>query len=175
VVNNASLFEHDDASNVGYAQLERHLRVNLGAPLVLARELHRRLPQDAVGAAAGVVINILDQKLYNLNPDFLSYSVAKAGLQAATTMLAQQLAPRVRVVGVAPGLTMISAWQSEANFSAGQRRLPLAHATTAEDVAGAVCYLAGAPAITGTTLVVDAGEHLVAAPRDVMFLPADPS
>lgn len=172
VVNNASLFEHDDVTNIDYATLERHTRVNLGAPLVLARELFRRLPDDATGVDAGVVINILDQKLYNYNPDFLSYSLAKAGLQAATTMLAQALAPKVRVVGVAPGLTMISAYQSEENFSAGQRRLPLAHATTPDDIAAAVCYLAAAPAVTGTTLLVDGGEHLVAAPRDVMFLPA---
>lgn len=170
VVNNAALFVHDEASNFSYASLDAHMRANLAAPIVLARALHQRLPVTAVGKQAGVVVNLLDQKLFNYNPDFLSYTLAKAGLQAATTMLAQALAPKVRVVGVAPGLTMISQYQSDANFSAGQQRVPLAQPTTPEDIANAVCYVAGAVAMTGTTLLVDGGEHLLASPRDVMFL-----
>jgi len=170
VVNNAALFEHDEAGNFSYANLDAHMHANLAAPVLLARELHRRLPDTAIGTQAGVVVNLLDQKLFNYNPDFLSYTLAKAGLQAATTMLAQALAPKVRVVGVAPGLTMISKHQSEANFSAGQQRVPLAHPSSPDDIAGAVRFVISAAAMTGTTLLVDGGEHLLASPRDVMFL-----
>lgn len=170
VVNNAALFEYDDATTFSHAALEAHMRVNLAAPVILARELHRRLPDTAVGDAAGVVINLLDQKLFNYNPDFLSYTLSKAGLQAATTMLAQALAPRVRVVGVAPGLTLVSRHQSAANFVAGQARVPLERASQPDDIAAAVVYLAGAAAVTGTILAVDGGEHLRPATRDVMFI-----
>ena len=166
VVNNASLFEYDSAADFSPALLAAHMQANVSAPILLAQALHAATP--AGGQA--VVINLLDQKLANLNPDFLSYTLSKAALATATTMLAQALAPTVRVVGVAPGLTMLSGDQSEAGFASAHQATPLGQSSTPEDVAAAVCYLASARAITGTTLLVDGGQHLVPLPRDVMLL-----
>jgi len=128
--------------------------------------LYEATPADG----QAVVVNLLDQKLYNPNPDFLSYTLSKAALQSATTLLAQALAPRVRVVGVAPGITMVSGDQSAAEFEKAHRVTPLGRSSTPEDVAAAVCFVAAAPAITGTTILVDGGQHLIPLQRDVMFL-----
>ena len=166
VVNNASLFEYDSAADFSPALLAAHMQANVSAPILLAQALHAATPADG----QAVVINLLDQKLANLNPDFLSYTLSKAALHTATTMLAQALAPRVRVVGVAPGLTMLSGDQSESGFDSAHQATPLGRSSTPQDVADAVCYLAGARAITGTTLFVDGGQHLMPLPRDVMFL-----
>jgi NAD(P)-dependent dehydrogenase (short-subunit alcohol dehydrogenase family) len=118
----------------------------------------------------GVVINLLDQKLDNLNPDFLSYTLSKAALSTATMQLAQALAPALRVVGVAPGITMVSGDQSTGGFARAHQMTPLGQSSTPEDIAEAVCYLATARAVTGTTLFVDGGQHLMPLSRDVMFL-----
>jgi len=166
VVNNASLFDYDSASDFSPARLEAHMRANVAAPILLAQALHAATP----AGEQAVVINLLDQKLYNLNPDFLSYTLSKAALHTATTMLAQQLAPTVRVVGVAPGITMVSGDQSEAGFANAHQQTPLGRSSTPEDVTAAVLYAATARAVTGTTLLVDGGQHLMPLPRDVMFL-----
>jgi NAD(P)-dependent dehydrogenase (short-subunit alcohol dehydrogenase family) len=166
VVNNASLFEHDDAASFDGTLLDAHMHTNLAAPLLLARALHAATPDGA----QAVVINLLDQKLFNLNPDFLSYTLSKAALHTATTMLAQALAPKLRVVGIAPGLTMLSGDQSEAGFANAHSVTPLGKSSTPEDIAAAVCYVAAAGAVTGTTLLVDGGQHLIPLQRDVMFL-----
>lgn len=166
IVNNASLFEYDSATAFSPALLATHMQANVAAPLLLAQALHAATP--AGGQA--VVINLLDQKLYNLNPDFLSYTLSKAALEAATTMLAQALAPTLRVVGVAPGITMVSGEQSEEGFARAHRMTPLGRSSTPEDIADAVAYAAGARALTGTTLLVDGGQHLAPSARDVMFL-----
>src|SRR5690606_11076822 len=105
VVNNASLFEHDDAASFGQASMERHRRTHTAAPVLLARALHDH-PAGRDADAPGCVVNLLDQKLWNPNPDHLSYTLSKAALQTATVLLAQALAPRVRVCGVAPGVTL---------------------------------------------------------------------
>jgi len=166
VVNNASLFDYDDAAGFSQARLDAHMHANLAAPILLAQALHAATKEGA----QGVVINLLDQKLFNLNPDFLSYTLSKAALHSATTMLAQALAPKVRVLGVAPGITLVSGEQSEQSFAAAHGVTPLGKSSTPDDIAGAVCFLAEAPAITGTTLIVDGGQHLIPLPRDVMFL-----
>lgn len=146
--------------------LERHIRTNVTAPILLAQALHAATPAEG----QAVVINLLDQKLFNMNPDFLSYTLSKSALHCATTMLAQALAPRVRVVGVAPGITMVSGDQSEAGFAKAHTATPLGRSSTPDDIAAAVIYLASSNAITGTTLLVDGGQHLMASSRDVMFL-----
>lgn len=166
IVNNASLFEYDSATTFSPALLDAHMRTNLTAPLLLAQALHAATPENS----QAVVINLLDQKLYNLNPDFLSYTLSKAALDTATTMLAQALAPRVRVVGVAPGITLVSGDQSEEGFQQAHTHTPLGRSSTPQDIADAVVYAASARALTGTTLVVDGGQHLVPLARDVMFL-----
>ncbi|AJW43919.1 SDR family oxidoreductase [Ralstonia mannitolilytica] len=172
LVNNASLFQYDVATSFSYASLDTHMRTNVAAPLLLSRELHRALvaAQPDSHALRGVVINLLDQKLDNLNPDFLSYTLSKAALSTATMQLAQALAPTLRVVGVAPGITMVSGDQSQGGFARAHQMTPLGQSSTPEDIAEAVCYLATARAVTGTTLFVDGGQHLMPLARDVMFL-----
>ncbi|HJV50767.1 MAG TPA: SDR family oxidoreductase [Noviherbaspirillum sp.] len=166
VVNNASLFEHDCAADFSLARLDAHMHANLGAPVLLTRALHDMLP----AGAQGVAINLLDQKLFNLNPDFLSYTLSKAALQCATTVLAQALAPKLRVVGVAPGITLVSGDQTEEGFAKAHTKTPLGRSSTPDDVASTVCFVADNPAITGTTLLVDGGQHLIPLQRDVMFI-----
>lgn len=178
LVNNASLFAPDAvgdaASPVTAAGFDRHMAVNLRAPLLLAQAFAARLDP---AIPRGVVVNLLDQKLANPNPDFASYTLSKAGLAAATVLLAQALAPRVRVVGVAPGLTL--PWEetasdsrrAERDFTAVHDATPLARGSTPRDIAGAVRYLVGADAVTGTVLYVDGGQHLAPSAHDVMFEP----
>ncbi len=167
LVNNASRFVYDDAASFGHAEMQAHWRINAAAPILLAQALHAHL---SARDAQGCVVNLLDQKLANPNPDYLSYTLSKAALQSATVMLAQALAPRLRVCGVAPGVTMLSGDMSEAGFAAAHRLTPLQRSSTPADIAQAVRYLIEAPAVTGTTLLVDGGQHLMAQPRDVAFL-----
>ena len=166
IVNNASLFEYDKPDAFSPALLATHMQCNVAAPLLLAQELHAQVPDGG----QAVVINLLDQKLYNLNPDFLSYTLSKAALHTATTMLAQALAPKLRVVGVAPGITLVSGDQSATGFERAHKITPLGRSSTPQDIVDAVCYAANAKALTGTTLLVDGGQHLMPLARDVMFL-----
>lgn len=166
LVNNASLFAYDDAQSFDTPALLEHLRVNTAAPIRLAQALAQRL----VAQAQGVVINILDQKLFNPNPDYLSYTLSKSALLEATRLLAMALAPRVRVLGLAPGITLPSGAQSQVGFERAHNTALLGASSTPADIASAVVYLAGAQAITGTTLLVDGGQHLQPSARDVMFL-----
>ncbi|MGH6627985.1 MAG: SDR family oxidoreductase [Burkholderiaceae bacterium] len=171
VVNSASLFEYDSAATFSYAAMDRHWRSNTGAAIVLAQALHEHVIARAAGEtgpnkACGVVVNLLDQKLWNPNPDFFSYTLSKAALQAATTLLAQALAPRVRVVGVAPGLTLTSHLLSAEKFDQLHRLSPLGRSSTPADVAAAVRFALDNASITGTTLLVDGGQHLMKFDRD---------
>lgn len=167
VVNNSAVFEHDDVFSFSPALMERHWRSNVAPALLLARALHAHC--EAVDGR-GCVVNLLDQKLWNPNPDYLSYTLSKAALEAAGTLLAQALAPRVRVCGVAPGVTLPSGPMDAQAFEQARRLTPLQRSSSAQDVARAVRFLLEAPAITGTTLLVDGGQHLSHQPRDVMFL-----
>lgn len=169
VVNSASTFEHDDAGSFSFASFDRHLRGNTGAPVLLAQALHDHLAGRG-DAAQGAVVNLLDQKLWNQNPDFLSYTLSKAALEAANTMLALALAPRVRVVGVAPGLTLTSHMLSDETFQALHRLSPLGRSSTPEDVASAVRFALENRSITGTTLLVDGGQHLMKFERDFSLM-----
>jgi len=167
VVNNASLFEYDDVQTFGHALMDRHWRCNVAPAVLLAQALHAHLDG---GTATGCVVNLLDQKLWNPNPDHLSYTLSKAALESATRLLALALAPRLRVCGVAPGITLPSDVMSEAEFEAAQAMTPLHRSSTPREIARAVRFLLEAPTITGTTLLVDGGQHLQAQPRDVLFL-----
>ncbi len=168
VVNSASLFEHDDAASFGYTAMQAHLAANTGAAVLLAQALHAHL---ATRDARGAVVNMLDQKLWNLNPDFFSYTLSKAALEAATTMLAQALAPRVRVVGVAPGLTLTSHMLTDEQFQALHKLSPLGRSSTPADVAATVRFALENGSITGTTLLVDGGQHLMKFERDFSLMP----
>lgn len=167
LINNASLFQYDHPQNWNTSALNQHMQVNLSAPLCLAKmmyEAHR------VKNSQGVVINLLDQKLINMNPDFFSYTLSKSALHTATEMLAMSYAPQLRVVGLAPGITLVSGDQSEENFKKAHQQTPLGHSSSPEDISQAALYLAQAKSVTGTTLYVDGGQHLVSSHRDVMFL-----
>ena len=173
VVNNASRFDEDTAQRFRLRDTAAEMTaINLAAPLTLARTLYEATPDAAADdeTQRGVVINVLDQKLYNMNPDYLSYTLTKAALENATVALAQALAPKVRVVGLAPGLTMQSGGSDARDVRGGASRDALGRASRSEDVVAAACYLADAHGVTGTTLVVDGGQHLVPCPRDVMFM-----
>lgn len=165
VVNNASMFEFDRGSHVDWSLYQQHMDGNLRAPIQLAQLLHAQPASDT----ARCVVNILDQKVFNLNPDFFSYTISKLALEGATRMLALEMAPATRVCAVAPGITIQSPHQSAANFEVGHRIAPLGKSSTSDDIAAAVSYLLGAHAVTGTTLVVDGGQHLLSLNRDVMF------
>jgi len=154
LVNNAAMFEPDAIGALDAERFDRQFAVNLRAPLFLS---------EAFAAQAGEgasVVNILDQRVFKLTPHFVSYTLAKSALHAATRMLAQALAPKVRVNAVAPGPTMPSARQDAGDFARQAAAVPLGHGPTPEEVAAAVTYLASARSITGTTLIVDGGQHL---------------
>ena len=167
VVNSAALFEHDASNTFSYARLQQHLLANTGAPILLAQALADHVAQRQ---ASGCVVNLLDQKLWNQNPDFLSYTLSKAALEAANTMLALALAPRVRVVGVAPGLTLTSHLLTDTQFAALHKLSPLGRSSTPQDVCTAVLFALINQSITGTTLLVDGGQHLMKFERDFSMM-----
>ena len=172
VVNNASTFEHDNVASFSFSALDKHLHANTGASILLAQALHAHLTSrpDANGHGQCAVVNLLDQKLWNQNPDFFSYTLSKAALEAANTMLALALAPQVRVVGVAPGLTLTSHLLSDDKFKALHGMSPLGRSSTPEDVAATVKFALENTSITGTTLLVDGGQHLMKFERDFSLM-----
>lgn len=160
LVNNASVFERDEALDATRRSWDRHMDVNLRAPFVLSQAFARRLPEGATGA----IVNILDQRVWNLTPHFTSYTLSKAGLWTLTQTLALAFAPRIRVNGVAPGPVLPSARQTQAQFDAQARATPLGRATAPEEIAAAVLFLLEAPSVTGQMLALDGGQHLNWAP-----------
>jgi NAD(P)-dependent dehydrogenase (short-subunit alcohol dehydrogenase family) len=174
IVNSASTFEHDTASSFGFAAMEKHMRSNAGAAILLSQALHAHLQSRPVSdqnePATGVVVNLLDQKLWNQNPDFFSYTLSKAALEAATTMLALALSPEIRVVGVAPGLTLTSPLLTDEQFKARHKLSPLGRSSTPADVAATVKFALENQSITGTTLLVDGGQHLMKFERDFSLM-----
>ena len=181
VVNNASTFEADSPASFSFAAMEKHWRSNTGAPIILAQALHDHVrsrlggpsgqTRDAQAKGPAAVVNLLDQKLWNQNPDFFSYTLSKAALEAANTVLAMALAPLVRVVGVAPGLSLPSAHMTEERFAALHQLSPLGRSSTAQDVASAVRFALENHSLTGTTLLVDGGQHLMKFERDFSLMP----
>ncbi len=167
VVNSASTFEYDSPERFSYATMNTHWRANTGPAVLLSQALHEHL---LANHRTGCVVNLLDQKLFNLNPDYFSYTLSKAALQAATVMLAQAFAPTLRVCGVAPGVTMLSGAMTGDEFQQAHQLTPLQRSSTPADIAHAVRFLIESPAITGSTLLVDGGQHLQAQARDVMFI-----
>jgi NAD(P)-dependent dehydrogenase (short-subunit alcohol dehydrogenase family) len=167
LVNNASLFEYDHVGNFSYASMDVHWRANTAPAVVLSRALAR---QAQAQASQACVVNVLDQKLWNLDPDYLSYTLSKAALECCTGLLARALAPLVRVCGVAPGVTLPSGGMTGGDFRQAHQQTLLGRSSTPEDIARAVHFLIESPAITGTTLLVDGGQHLTPIGRDVQFL-----
>jgi NAD(P)-dependent dehydrogenase (short-subunit alcohol dehydrogenase family) len=165
LVNNASLFKLDRAPAATAADFDAHMAINLRAPLLLSQALARQLP----AGETGLIVNLLDQKLFNLNPDFLTYTLAKIGLHGLTTLLAQAFAPRLRVAGLAPGLTLRSGNQTDSRFAEQHSQNPMGVGVTTDDLVRALRFIVATPAFTGDTLIVDSGEHLTGRPRDIAF------
>lgn len=156
LVNNASVFERDEADTVTRESWDRHMEVNLRAPFVLIQGFAASLDPGIEGN----VVNILDQRVENLTPHFVSYTLSKSALWTLTRSLALALAPRVRVNGVAPGPVLPSTRQSAAAFQRQAESTPLGRAVEPEEIAAAVLYLVGAQSVTGQMIATDSGQHL---------------
>jgi len=159
LVNNAAEFEPDEIGHLERDRFDRHIAVNLRAPIFLADAFAAQLPAGTQGAQ-GAIVNILDQRVLRPTPRFLSYGLSKSALYAATTTLAQALAPRIRVNAVAPGPTLPSSRQDAQAFARQVHALPLDRGPTPQDIADAVLYLASATSVTGVAIAVDGGQHL---------------
>ncbi|KQV62699.1 MULTISPECIES: SDR family oxidoreductase [unclassified Caulobacter] len=156
LVNSASAFEDDRVGGLSRDSWDLHLETNLRAPIVLAEAFAAALPEDR----QGLVVNIVDQRVLRPNPQFFSYSLAKAGLWWATQTLAQALAPRVRVNAIGPGPTLPSVHQTAGEFEAEAAGVLLQRRATPDEVAAALRYLIDAPSVTGQMIAVDGGQHL---------------
>jgi NAD(P)-dependent dehydrogenase (short-subunit alcohol dehydrogenase family) len=156
LVNNASIFEKDTVATATRDSWERHLAVNLRAPFVLMQSVARHLPEKA----GGVIVNLLDERVWNLTPSFISYSLSKAGLWTLTQTMALALAPRIRVNGIGPGPTLPSPRQSAQQFLDRCRKMPLRRGTSPDEIAAALRFILAAPAMTGQMIALDGGEHL---------------
>lgn len=156
LVNNASLFLDDTIETLDQTHWDAHFATNLRAPVFLAQEFARHLPSDATGN----IINIIDQRVWNLRPDFFSYTLSKSALWAATRTLAQSLAPRIRVNAIGPGPVLRSIHQSEDDFEAECRSVPLGRGASPEEIAAAVRYILSARSMTGQMIALDGGQHL---------------
>lgn len=163
LINSASLFENDDWRTASRKSWDAHMEINLRAPFLLCQHFARALPKGAKGA----IVNIIDQRVLKPTPQFISYSLSKAGLYWLTTTLAQALAPDIRVNAVGPGPTMRNPRQSQADFDRQRDATILRHGADPEDIAQAVRYLLGADAVTGQMLAVDGGQHLIWQTPDV--------
>jgi len=156
LVNSASVFEEDAFADMNRASWDAHMETNLRAPLVLAQVFARRLPPGR----EGLIVNLLDQRVLKPRPDFFSYSLSKAALWDATKMMAQALAPRIRVNGIGPGPTLPSIHQDRTAFEAEARTTLTGRPVTPAEIAAALRYLIDAPSVTGQMIAVDAGQHL---------------
>lgn len=156
LINNAAVFANDTVESVTRESWDQHLAVNLRAPFVLMQNFAARLPPQA----GGVVINLLDQRVWSLTPYFVSYTLAKAGLWTLTQTMALALAPRIRVNGIGPGPTLPSSRQSPEQFARQCEQLPLHRGTSPLEIAMAMRFILSAPAMTGQMIALDGGQHL---------------
>jgi NAD(P)-dependent dehydrogenase (short-subunit alcohol dehydrogenase family) len=156
LINNASVFERDEIDSADRRSWDRHMETNLRAPLVLSQAFARQLPAEE----SGCIVNIIDQRVWNLTPHFVSYTLSKAGLWTLTQTLALALAPRIRVNGIGPGPTLRNDRQSEEHFAAQWENIPLQRPTGPEEICQGVRFILDAPALTGQMIALDGGEHL---------------
>jgi NAD(P)-dependent dehydrogenase (short-subunit alcohol dehydrogenase family) len=165
LVNNASIFERDEALTATRESWDAHMEINLRAPFVLTQAMAAMLPAEA----SGLVVNLLDQRVWALTPHFTSYTVSKVGLWALTQTLALALAPRIRVNAIGPGPTLPSPRQDLAAFERQYKSMPLGHGTSPEEIADALRFLIAAPSVTGQMIALDGGQHLgwSVPPRDM--------
>ncbi|EWY41120.1 short-chain dehydrogenase [Skermanella stibiiresistens SB22] len=169
LINNASVFERDEIGTADRTSWDRHIETNLRAPLVLSQAFARQLPDDE----RGCVVNILDQRVWNLTPHFLSYTLSKAGLWTLTQTLALALAPRIRVNGIGPGPTLRNDRQTEEHFASQWENIPLQRPTSPEEICDGVRFILDSPALTGQMIALDGGEHLGWAQPGRGFVPVE--
>ncbi len=162
LVNNASLFEDDRIETLTPVSWDTHMSANFRAPVLLSQAFARQAP------AGSLIVNIIDQRVLRPTPQFFSYALSKAGLWDATRMMAQALAPNIRVNGIGPGPTLPSTHQSAADFATEARNIPLQQRTTPEEIAQALTYLIEATSVTGQMIAVDGGQHLAWRTPDVI-------
>lgn len=165
LINNASIFEYDTIRSATSQSWDRHIGSNLRAPFVLTQAFAAQAPQAAADAqgepvAAGLVVNMLDQRVLKLTPEFMTYTIAKMGLWALTRTAAQALAPDIRVNAIAPGPTLKGARQTEDHFARQRAATILKRGANPSDVTAALDYFLSAPAVTGQILCIDGGQHL---------------
>ncbi|WP_230531631.1 SDR family oxidoreductase [Microvirga roseola] len=163
LVNNASIFEPDEVTDLSQERWDRHFAVNLRAPAFLARDFAHQLPEGREGS----IVNIVDQRVWKPTPQFFSYALTKAALFSATQTMAQALAPRIRVNAVGPGPTLANERQGDEDFAKQSRAVLLGHGGTPEEISEAVIYLAKARSVTGQMIAVDGGQHLAWETPDV--------
>lgn len=168
IVNNASLFSSDDATNFSENTFEKHMNINLRGPMQLARGLYHMLKDGERGS----VINILDSKVFSLNADFFSYTLSKYGLLGATEMLAQALCPKVRVNGIAPGLTLISETQTQENFNLASHLNFTGQPLKTDDIADTVLHLINSSSINGAVIPIDGGQKMMNFTKDIVDVAA---
>ena len=171
LVNNASMFAYDRLGSLTAEALDLHFAVNLRAPLLLCQAFVDCVAEDGTGC----IVNMLDNKVLAINPDYLSYTVSKAGLHGATLALAMASAPRVRVNAIAPGITLESGNQGQQSFEAGLRMSPLGRVSRVDDIISTLRFILATPSLTGQVIAVDGGQMLQRLPRDVAFLEPEPS
>lgn len=173
LINNASIFEHDDLAKMTRRSWDRHVESNLRAPVHLSQIFAAQAPEagrDAAGesVAAAVIVNMLDQRVLKLTPEFMSYTIAKMGLWAFTQTAARALAPAIRVAGIGPGPTLQGERQSPAHFSAQRAATPLERGASPEEMCAALDFILAAPGFTGQMLAIDGGQHLAWRTPDVL-------
>jgi NAD(P)-dependent dehydrogenase (short-subunit alcohol dehydrogenase family) len=165
LVNNASIFEYDTLRTASRKSWDRHLESNLRAPFVLTQAFAAQAPaagRDEAGepVASGLVINMIDQRVHKLTPEFMTYTIAKMGLWALTRTAAQALAPQIRVNAIGPGPTLQGARQSDSHFTRQRAATVLGRGANPSDITAALGFFLDAPAVTGQMIAVDGGQHL---------------
>ena len=164
LVNNASVFQDDRVQSFNLEHFDEHFAVNLRAPLILAQAFDCELPADMEGC----IVNIIDQRVLKLNPQFFTYMLSKSSLWTATRTLAQALAPRIRVNAIGPGPTLANIHEGVEGFQSEASKTLLQRSSSPDAIAEAVIYLASAQAVTGQMIAVDSGQHLVWQTPDII-------
>ncbi|MBS4009226.1 MAG: SDR family oxidoreductase [Roseovarius sp.] len=165
LINNASIFDYDNIQTATRLSWDRHMESNLRAPFVLTQQMAAQVPAPTMDdydepVAQGLVINMIDQRVHKLTPEFMTYTIAKMGLWALTRTAAQALAPRVRVNAIGPGPTLQGHRQSDSHFQNQRRATILQRGANPQDITAALVYFLNAPGVTGQLLCVDGGQHL---------------
>ncbi|WP_439545130.1 SDR family oxidoreductase [Sandarakinorhabdus sp.] len=167
LVNSASRFVYDRIEDFAADDFDTHMAVNLRAPALLTRAFAAAVPD---GGEPALVVNLLDAKLASLNPDYFTYTLSKIGFEGLTELTARSYAPRLRCVGIAPAVTLVSGPQTRENFEAVHAMNPLQRGVTVDDIVAALRFVIATPTYNAQTVVLDGGQRLLGLPRDVAHM-----